>query len=215
MFRRNSDREAAIEKPKRLPSLDEWPSRTFAAISEERAWITGDPAHPSCAEAHPSSVRGAKSDRGKIVQTLRHHYVVTGVETPDSDPDIFSDRLPVLRTALPAEFGGTGEQWSPETLLVAAVADCFLLTFRGLSRAQQLRWISIRCEVVGRLDRVERLLQFTEFCIRARLELPPGMNESLAKRVLERAENTCLITNSLKASCRVEATIETADLQAV
>ena len=159
--------------------------------------------------------RGGTRDWRQIVQTLPHSYIVTGVGTPDSDPDIFSDRLPVLRTALPAEFGGTGEQWSPETLLVAAVVDCFLLTFRGVSRARQLRWMSIQCEVVGRLNRVERLLQFTEFRIQARLELPPGTDESLARQVLERAESTCLITNSLKASCRLEATIDVADLQAV
>jgi uncharacterized OsmC-like protein len=149
------------------------------------------------------------------VQTLPHRYVVTGVGSPDSDPDIFSDRLPVLRTALPAEFGGTGDQWSPETLLIAAVADCFLLTFRGVARARQLCWLSIECEVVGQLDRVDRLLQFTDFCIHARLDLPPGTDERLARQVLERAESTCLITNSLKASCRLEATIEVADLQAV
>ena len=156
-----------------------------------------------------------KRDERTIVKTLPHNYVVTGVGAPDGDPDICGDRLPVLRTALPAEFGGAGDQWSPETLLVAAVADCFMLTFRGVARAERLRWILLQCEVVGRLDRVERLLQFTDFCIRARLDLPPGTDESLARRVLERAESTCLITNSLKASCRLEATIDVADLQAV
>jgi organic hydroperoxide reductase OsmC/OhrA len=45
--------------------------------------------------------------------------------------------------------------------------------------------------------------------------LPPGTDESLARQVLERAESTCLITNSLNASCRLEATIDVADLQAV
>ena len=149
------------------------------------------------------------------MKTLPHAYVATGVGTPDSDPDISSDRLPTLRTALPSEFGGTGDRWSPETLLVAAVADCFLLTFRGLARVRQLRWTSIQCEVVGRLDRVERLLQFTEFRIRARVELRSASDESLARQVLERAEATCLITNSLKAPCLLELTIETADLQAV
>lgn len=149
------------------------------------------------------------------MKTLPHRYAVTGVGTPDSDPDILSDRLPVLRTALPTEFGGTGEQWSPETLLAAAVADCFLLTFRGAARAQQLRWTTLHCEVVGTLDRVERLLQFTDFSIRARLDVPPGTDESLARRVLERAESTCLITNSLKASCHLEATIETRELQTI
>jgi len=28
--------------------------------------------------------------------------------------------------------------WSPENLLIAAIADCFILTFRGVSRAATL-----------------------------------------------------------------------------
>lgn len=90
---------------------------------------------------------------------------------------------------------------------MAAVADCFLLTFRAVARASKLPWTTLRCEVDGRLDRVERVLQFTRFDLRARLHLPHGVGAELAQRALEKAERACLITNSLKAETHLESAV--------
>jgi organic hydroperoxide reductase OsmC/OhrA len=116
----------------------------------------------------------------------------------------------VLRTALPAEFGGPGDRWSPETLLVAAVADCFVLTFRGVARAQALSWTSLQCDVTGTLDRVDRLLQFIKLDTSATVIVPEGTSEEQARQSLERAERGCLITNSMKASRQLHAVVEVA-----
>jgi organic hydroperoxide reductase OsmC/OhrA len=48
---------------------------------------------------------------------------------------VVSQGPPAIETAPPPEFDGPGDMWSPETLLVAAIASCFILTFRGVSRA--------------------------------------------------------------------------------
>jgi organic hydroperoxide reductase OsmC/OhrA len=113
-----------------------------------------------------------------------------------------------LRSAPPIEFGGPGDRWSPETMLVAAVVDCFVLTFRSIATASKLSWMSLACEATGTLDRVERVTQFTAFEVRARLRIPPDGNEEQAQRVLERAETMCLVTNSLKAPSHLEASVE-------
>src|SRR6266705_836523 len=85
--------------------------------------------------------------------------------------DILLDapRVPGLRSASPAEFGGPGDRWSPETLLVGAVADCFVLTFRAVARASKLSWTSLQCDVTGHLDRIDRVTQFTSVDIHAHL----------------------------------------------
>jgi uncharacterized OsmC-like protein len=72
----------------------------------------------------------------------------------------------------------------------------------------KLSWISLACEATGTLDRVERITQFTAFEIRARLRSPAGANEEQARRLLQRAETTCLVTNSLKAAPHLEASVE-------
>lgn len=122
--------------------------------------------------------------------------------------ELRSARLPILSTASPAEFGGPGDRWSPETLLVGSIADCYVLTFRAVATASGVAWTSLECEVRGTLDRVERTPQFSAVVIHAHLIVPDGANEGLARRALEKAERACLITNSLKASVQLEATVD-------
>ncbi len=144
------------------------------------------------------------------MEPFPHHYTVTASANLEGDVSIDAQRLPRLVSAPPAEFGGPGERWSPETLLVAAVADCFVLTFRAIGAVSKLSWISLNCEVVGTLDKVDRVAQFTGFVVRARLLVPPEINKEQALRILTRAEQTCLVTNSLKAKCQLEASVEIA-----
>ena len=110
---------------------------------------------------------------------------------------ISSPGLEAIGTASPAEFGGPGDRWSPETLLVAAVADCFILTFKAIAGASKFDWLDLQCEVEGKLDRVERVTRFTAFDIRARLTVPAGTDEQKARHILEKSEAVCLISNSL------------------
>jgi peroxiredoxin-like protein len=144
------------------------------------------------------------------MQEFPHRYSIAAVAELEGDIAIQGDRLPSLISAPPAEFGGPGDRWSPETLLVAAHADCFILTFRAIARASKLPWVSLRCDVEGTLDRVERVIQFTGFRVRASLRVPPGTDEERARRLLTRAEHSCLISNSLKGASQLEALVEVA-----
>ena len=119
-----------------------------------------------------------------------------------------ADRLTMLRSASPAEFDGPGDRWSPETFLVGAVADCFILTFRAVAHASKLSWISLDCDVTGTLDRVDRVTQFTAFDMTAHLVVPVGVDADVARHALEKAERSCLISNSLKANVVLDATVE-------
>lgn len=139
-----------------------------------------------------------------------HHYRVTATASSEGEVSLESGQLPSLVSAPPAEFGGPGDRWSPETLCVGAIADCFVLTFRAVARASQLPWSSLRCDVDGTLDRVDRVTQFTNFVVRASLVIPSDGDPERARRLLERAEQSCLITNSLKGTSRLESTVETA-----
>src|SRR5689334_20327899 len=141
------------------------------------------------------------------MQPFPHRYTVATQSTGDGDAHLSSDSLPSLGFASPPEFDGPGDRWSPETMLVGAVASCFLLTFRGIARKSRLPWNRIECELSGTLDRVDGVTQFVGFELRARLELPPAGDASEAQRVLERAERHCLIANSLKAPVRLVPTV--------
>src|SRR6185437_15854167 len=59
------------------------------------------------------------------MQPFPHRYEVSARASAEGDVTLESYQLPALKSASPAEFGGPGDRWSPETLLVGAVADCF------------------------------------------------------------------------------------------
>ncbi|MGB5246093.1 MAG: OsmC family protein [Woeseia sp.] len=141
------------------------------------------------------------------MQDLPHHYAVAARSSADSNVELSSKGVSTLASAAPAEFGGPGDLWSPETLLVAAVADCFILSFKAIARGMKLEWLDLRCEVEGKLDRVDKTTLFTEFKVMAVLDVPAGTDTDKAKKLMEKAEHLCLISNSLKAETHLDATV--------
>ena len=141
------------------------------------------------------------------MQNFPHRYKIVVAAGPDGDVSLVSDGLDPISSAPPVEFGGSGDRWSPETLLVAAVGDCYVLSFRAISKASELPWISLKCEVEGILDREEATTRFTDFTIHAELRVPQETNEERAHRILEKAEDSCLITNSLSATMHLKAMV--------
>lgn len=123
------------------------------------------------------------------------------VTTPDA---------PALDTHAPPEFDGPPGYWSPESLLVASVADCYILSFRAVARASKLEWTSLDVEVEGVLDRVEGATRFVAFTVKPRLEIVRAERETLARTVLDKAKRTCLVTNSLTAACELVPTVHLA-----
>lgn len=144
------------------------------------------------------------------MQDLPHLYKASANTEFESTVFVSSAGVPSIETAGPVEFGGPGDAWSPEALLVAAVADCFVLTFRAIARASKLEWTSLDCAAQGTLDKLEKVTQFTRFELTVALTVPAGTDERKAERLLERAEHHCLITNSLKAGSTLDATITVA-----
>ena len=144
------------------------------------------------------------------MQKLPHHYSVTAAGSSAGNIVLSSSGLTPIDSAAPAEFGGPGDLWSPETLLVAAIADCFILSFRAISRASKLDWLSLHCDVEGILDRPDKVTQFTEIKLQVVLEIGEGVDESKAMRLLEKAESSCLITSSMKSSVQLAAEVRVA-----
>jgi len=142
------------------------------------------------------------------MQAFPHRYTVEAGGSGTGDVELKADGLPTMRSASPPSFDGPGDRWSPETLLVAAVGDCLILTFRAVARASGFAWTSLECDVTGTLDRIERTTRFVAFDVRARLRVPPGTDPDRARQVLEKAERSCLISNSLSGAIHLIPVIE-------
>ncbi len=133
------------------------------------------------------------------MQEYPHHYVVCADAPAEGVISVSSKGLETLPSLAPKEFDGPGDLWSPETLMVASVADCFILTFRAVARGSRFEWNSVRCEVDGILDRVDKVTRFTAFHVHVVLHVPAGTDVKKAERLIEKSDHVCLVTNSLIA----------------
>jgi organic hydroperoxide reductase OsmC/OhrA len=141
------------------------------------------------------------------VKPYPHSYTVTAEGSASGAVSVVSPGLPAMATAPPPEFDGPGDVWSPETLLVAAIADCFILTFRGVSRATRFEWVGLEAHVDGTLERVAGVTQFVRYITRATLTVPSNTDHAKAHELLERAEKLCLVANSLRGQRALEVQV--------
>jgi organic hydroperoxide reductase OsmC/OhrA len=127
-----------------------------------------------------------------------HQYTASASGRPEGSVALASPGLPEIASAPPPEFDGPGGVWSPETLLCAAIADCFVLSFRAVARASRLEWSELDCRVEGVLERIDNVTQFTRYATFASLKVPPAVDAEMARKLLEKAEHVCLVSNSLR-----------------
>jgi peroxiredoxin-like protein len=142
-----------------------------------------------------------------MMKPLPHRYATRIAGGPEGHATLSSAGVPDLPTAPPLEFGGPGDAWSPEQLLLAAVEACFVMTFRAVARASRLEFASIAVEAEGVVDRVGGVTRFTEITLRPRVVLPAGVDWVRVQRVLEKAERSCLVSASLDTRIRLEPEI--------
>ena len=142
------------------------------------------------------------------MQKFPHYYHAHAQGQSTGSLATHSGELSTLDIAAPKEFDGPGDKWSPEELLVASVASCLILTFRAVANASKLEWSELSCEVKGTLEMVDRKTQFTEISIQATLKINSQEDEAKAVKLLEKAENSCLITNSLTAKINLNTNIK-------
>ena len=140
------------------------------------------------------------------MQELPHLYTVSSTGTTEGKLITQAKGLSDIEVAPPEQFVGPGDQWSPEDLFMAAIANCFILSFRAIARASKLEWAAIDCVCEGTLDKVERQLKFTQVVSKVRLRILAEEDRERAEKLLQKAEHSCLISNSL--SCESSLAFE-------
>lgn len=151
------------------------------------------------------------SSTEQCMHPFPHQYVVTATLRSSNGATLSRASLPELRSAPPEEFGGPGDQWSPEALLTAAVADCFALNFGAIAAASKFEWKSLAASTTGKLDRLEGKMRFVRFDTHVQLTVSPSANTERARMLLEKAEATCPISNSLNCERHLQIDIRVSE----
>lgn len=115
-----------------------------------------------------------------------------------------------LTFSAPPEFGGEPGAWTPEHLLLGAVASCFVTTFRVMAEYSRLevRGFSVRAE--GAIEKGAGGYRFTVIKLRPNLTLAREEDRERALRLAAKAEQACIISRSLTAKVELELDVDVA-----
>jgi len=131
----------------------------------------------------------------------------TGLAKSDSSPH-------AIHFTAPPEFGGFEGRWTPEDLLLAAVAACYTTTFRALADYSQFEYVDLAVEVEGNIRKVDSGYEFNEIAIRPMLTISAENEQARASRLLEKAKCVCLVSRALSIEQRFEPQLHVTDSRA-
>lgn len=117
-----------------------------------------------------------------------------------------------INFAAPSEFGGEPGLWTPEHLLLAAVATCYVATLRAVAEASKLEFEGVEVPVEGKIEKLEGGFKFTRITLRPVVIIHDEKDRERIGRVLEKAEHVCLVSRSLDCGMVLEPTIQVANL---
>ena len=118
---------------------------------------------------------------------------------------------PSIRFSSPPEFKGEAGFWTPEHFLVAAVATCYVVTFYAIADLSKMEFLGLQLAAEGKLGKPDGKLRFTEIILRPTLTIIRPEDRERASRLLEKAEQGCLIARSLACPVVMEPLIRHAD----
>ncbi|MFW6197814.1 MAG: OsmC family protein [Myxococcota bacterium] len=117
-----------------------------------------------------------------------------------------SDQAPQIVSGPPPQFEGTDTWWSPEQLLLGALATCQMTTFFAIARHKKLEVNDFECHTEGLLDKTADGLRFTSLTIRMDIDMAAPDCDKV-ERVVQATKKHCIVSNTLSVPVQVEATV--------
>jgi peroxiredoxin-like protein len=149
--------------------------------------------------------------------------MITDKHNYDVDLEWKEGRIGILRSekldeeievATPPEFpGGVEGIWSPEHLFVASVSSCFMTTFAAIAEYSKLEYEELKVKANGVMSRVDGKFAISEIYLHPTLVIDDKEKTDKAHRILEKAEEACLISRSVKTEIVMEPKVVIAAIQ--
>ena len=124
----------------------------------------------------------------------------TGIAKSDSAPN-------AIHFSTPVAFGGFEGRWTPEDLLLGALASCFTTTFRALAEHSNFEYTDLQMEVEGVVTRNSSGYSFTEIVIRPSLTVACKEEEDLGLKLLHKTKTVCLVSRALAVQQSFEPSV--------
>jgi peroxiredoxin-like protein len=112
-----------------------------------------------------------------------------------------------IHFSAPPAFGGMDGRWTPEDLLLCALASCYTTTFRTVAESSKFAYTDLQVEVEGFVKRAEVGYHFSEIAIRVNLMIAHEGEREKALKLLHKAHELCLVARALSVEQKFEPTV--------
>jgi organic hydroperoxide reductase OsmC/OhrA len=100
--------------------------------------------------------------------------------------------------------------WTPEHFFVAAVASCFVTTFKAIADFSRFSFESLDVSAEGILEKVDSGYKFTQVILKPKLVVPTDAEADRGTRLLEKSERACLVSRSLSSEVKLQPEVTSA-----
>ncbi len=125
----------------------------------------------------------------------------TGIAKSGSAPN-------AIHFTSPLAFGGLEGRWTPEDLLLCALASCYTTTFQAVAESSKLEYTDLQVQVEGSISKAETGYNFTEVVIQANLMISQPEEAARAVKLLHKAEGLCLVSRALAVKQTFEPRVQ-------
>jgi peroxiredoxin-like protein len=125
----------------------------------------------------------------------------TGLAKSDSAPN-------AIHFTAPTEFGGIEGRWTPEELLLAAIASCYTTTVRAIAGTAKFDFTDLQVEASGMVRKADSGYNFSEIVVRPNLKIASVADRDPALDLLRYAEKLCLVSRAIGTTLKFEPQIE-------
>src|SRR5713226_8560808 len=120
-----------------------------------------------------------------------------GIAKADSAPN-------VIHFSAPPEFRGLEAMWTPEDLLLSAVASCFTATFYVIAVNAKFEYTDLEVGAEGVVSRGDLGYTFSEIVVHPILTIAREQDREQALDLLQKAKTLCLVSRALTTPQKFE-----------
>jgi len=115
---------------------------------------------------------------------------------------------PPIHFTAPLQFGGVEGRWTPEDLLMTALASCFTTTFLAIAAYSKFEYTDLAVEAEGTVSKTDTGYGFNKIVIRPNLTIASEENRQRAIVLLYKAKALCLVSRTLATPQNFEIQVE-------
>lgn len=111
------------------------------------------------------------------------------------------------RISIPPEMDGPGIGTNPDEMLLGAAATCYIITLAAMMERSKLEKQSLTMESEGVVEVEKGVITYKRIIHKPKVVLKAGASEkdlSLAQKLAEKAESSCMITRAIKGNVEIE-----------